>query len=218
MPGKNKDPNLSQEELNFIQKILRDTKSDLVLMPNKAEMDAPAQDPRILELLQMANELRLQADVGDYTLLFYPRVELIQDTNTRQFHLGYPTIVEKTGHSRSRRINLEPEEINIIETKGQLENPTIENISATGIALVTEHSNIELVPGKTLLTLKVRFSNEKWHDCDCSVVWAHKHNKKIKLALRFHKLSQDMYDQLRSYVYHHSPEIQEAYDGEFRTL
>lgn len=218
MAGKDKEPDLSQDELDFIQQVFKDSSTDLLFMPNKAEIDAPAQDPRILELLQMANELRLQADVGDYTLFFYPTVKLMPDTNTRQFHLGYPTIVEKKGHSRSRRIYLEREEINVIETHGQLQNPIIENISSTGIALVTEHTNIKLVPGVTSLTLKVRFSDDEWHNCECSVVWAHKVDGKVKLALRFNKLSAEMYEQVKSYIYHNTPDIQEVYDGEYQKL
>lgn len=218
MAGKNKEPDLNQEELDFIQQVFKDSKTDLVFMPHKAELDAPAQDPRILELLHMAEELRLQADVGNYTLFFYPTIKLMPDTNTRHFHLGYPTIVEKEGHSRSRRIHLEHEEINVIEAAGQLQNPVIENISSTGIALVTEQTNIELIPGVTQLTLKVMFSDEEWHNCECSVVWAHKMDDKIKLALRFNKLSAEMYEQVKSYIYHNTPDIQAVYDGEYRKL
>jgi hypothetical protein len=214
MPGNRQNSKLSQEELDFIKQVLEETQSDLTAMPGRAELDAPAQDPRMLELLQLADDLRLQAEVGDYILIFSPAIEYYPDTNTRQFQLGYPTIVEKTGHARSRRISLSSRDIKIKDKSGQLKKLVIDNISATGIALTVETSKQELKPGKTALTLNIKFPDDDWHECECCVVWVETHNDKTKLALRFNKLDHQLYNQLNSYVYHHSPDIKSVYNGD----
>jgi hypothetical protein len=214
MSGNRQNSRLSQEELDFIKQVLKETQSDLAAAPGRAELDAPAQDPRMLELLQLADELRLQAEVGDYILIFSPTIQHYPDTNTRQFQLGYPTIVEKTGHSRSRRITLSSKDIKLVDKSCSLKNLVIENISATGLALTAHIDKPELIPGKTALTLSIKFPDEDWHECECCVVWFNKQNGNTRLALRFNKLDQQMYEQLNSYVYHNSPDIQSTYDDD----
>ena len=216
MSGNRQNSRLSQEELDFIKQVLKETQPDLATTSGRAELDAPAQDPRMLELLQLADELRLHAEVGDYILIFSPTIQHYPDANTRQFQLGYPTIVEKTGHSRSRRITLSSKEIKLVDKSGRLKNLAIENISATGIAVLTDIAESELEPGKTALTLNIKFPDEDWYECECCVVWLEKQDDKTRLALRFNKLDQQMYEQLNSYVYHNSPDIQSAHDDNDR--
>ena len=198
---------LSQEELEFIHQLFTETTFDFELLPLNAREEVFDHEPRLLELLQLANDLRLEARFGNYTLQFSPSIETRPQDGRRHLHLGYPLIIEHNGQERSLRVGTNSEDILIVDESGQLEKAEVSDISATGIALTAESVNRDVVPGKSRLRFRVRFPDKRWFSCEGSVVRMERTDNRPMLALRFTRLSRQMQEELTSYLYHHTPNI-----------
>lgn len=205
----NKSPvEISKEELEFIRQLCHSAEEELQELADSAIVDVPDKASNLLNILLLADNIRLQADVGNFTLTFEPKAEYSPESDTRQLHLGYPSIVEKHDHFRSHRINRTNGDIRLSETSGRLKNIHVENVSETGMELASDTPISDIIPGKTVLSLKLRFPDDRWIPCKAAVVRIDHRKNKPTLALRFIKAPKRMHDLLRAYIYHHSPELE----------
>lgn len=205
----NKSPvEISKEELDFIRQLCHSAEEELQELADSAIVDAPDKAVSLLNILLLADNIRLQADVGDFTLTFEPKAEYSSEANTRQLHLGYPSIVEKNDHFRSHRIHKTNGDIRLSETSGRLKNIHLQNVSETGMELASDTPVTDIIPGRTVLSLRLRFPDNSTVSCKASVVRINRRKKKPTLALRFIRAPKKMHDLLRAYIYHHSPELE----------
>ncbi len=201
---------LSQEELDFIRQLCDSAEEELHVLAESATLDAPANASNLLNLLLLSDKIRLQAEVGDFTLIFEPKAEYSPEGHMRQLHLGYPSIVENTDHHRSHRIRQTNGDIRLSESSGKLKNLRVENVSETGIELVSDTPVADIIPGKTVLSFKLRFPNKRWVPCTGTVVRVNRRKKHPTLALRFTKAPPRLHELLRAYVFHNSPELEQG--------
>lgn len=205
---------LSAEELEFIRQLCVSTEEVLHTLAETATIDAPDMALNLLNLLLLADNIRLQAEVGNFTLIFEPKAESSPEAEQRQLHLGYPSIIEKSDNLRSHRISHRLDKINgdirLSETSGRLKNIHLKNISETGMEVVCDTPGSGIVPGKTVLSFKIRFPDDRGLSCQGTVVRVNRRKKKPTLAFRFTRASRRMHDLLKAYIYHHSPEFAQA--------
>lgn len=199
---------VSDEELDFISNLLHCTIDEFHEIVNNATIDGPEKATNLLNILLLADNIHLQADIGDFTLTFEPHAEHSPEENRRLLHLGYPSIIEKNGHSRSHRVNEINGDIRLVETSKELNNIHIENVSETGVELSCDALISELTPGKTILPLEIKFPGNSLIRCKATVVRINHQNEHPRLALRFINIPKEMHELLRSYIYHHSPELE----------
>jgi hypothetical protein len=205
---------ISQDELDYIRQLFPRAAKELEELAGSATLDVPESASNLLNTLLLADNLRLQADVGDYTLIFEPRTEYSPEDGTRRFHLGYPSIVEKNDHLRSHRVHKISKDIRLSENGRMLPRIHVDNISETGMSLISEAPIPNLVPGKTVLSLQLQFPHERWVPCKATVVRTSRRDRRPRLALRFIRTPRRTHELLREYIYHHSPDLVPRTAGE----
>lgn len=198
---------LSREELDFIRQLCQSAEEELQTLAEGATIDVPDNASNLLSLLLLSDKIRLQAEVGNYTLVFEPKAGFSDDGQMRQLHLGYPSILENNDHHRSYRIDKTNGDIRLSDTSGKLKNLRVENVSETGLELASDTPTADIVPGETVLSLKLGFPDNRWVPCKGTVVRVNPRKKNPTLALRFLNASPRMQDLLRAYIYTHSPEL-----------
>jgi hypothetical protein len=196
---------ITREELAFIRRLCRRDEEGDEAQPGTAVVESPDSAAGLLQLLSMADKLRVEADVGRFTLIFEPHADTSPQDGKRHFHLGYPSIVEKNGHLRSYRITRTGGDIQLRENGNQLRNVRIEDISETGIGLISENVPPRLQAGRSVLSLQLAFPHEQRAPCKARVVRVRRHGGKTRLALHLISAPRRTHELLRAYVYHHSP-------------
>lgn len=207
MKRDNSSAHIKQEELDFIRELFPHVAREIDDLEKVVTVSLPEGATDLLYILGHSTNLRLQANVGKYTLVFEPRIDANDNHSVNNFYLDYPSIIETNGHTRNHRVGDNTGDIHIQENGKTLPQTKIENISETGINLVSESPIPDLVPGKTLLSLKLQFPHEHWVTCKARVVRATRRGRHPKFALHFIRTPERAHQLLREYVYHHTPDV-----------
>jgi hypothetical protein len=163
----------------------------------------PGKAAALLELLLDNGQLRLQAGMGDY-LLEFPPDSATAGPAGHHLQLDYPAIIETTPGLRMHRILRPHDELQLVEDGNKLESARIRNISESGLGLICDNPVFALTPGKSVLTLRLRFPRERWAPCKARVVRLRRRPRQAILGLQFINPPSRTLRLLRAYVFQHT--------------
>ncbi|MFL0796165.1 MAG: PilZ domain-containing protein [Cellvibrionaceae bacterium] len=128
---------LTAEELQLLGEVCKDSGSHL---PAESVGDYPIakgvkKDP-ISHLLMMSEHLTMEARLGRYQLIFSPFLYEDPISHETRIEMGYPMVYDTEGVSRSKRIQPEGNEVQVIDSKvSVISQAKIRDISTSGLSL-----------------------------------------------------------------------------------
>lgn len=192
---------IEREEIDFINSLFDEAMPELDRLAAGLQLDAANSVIPLEQLLEAADTVHIDMQVGRYVLHFQPRIETERNQQHHYLALGYPHIVELAGTARSGRVEVGDGTLQASDTSGKLHNVAIENISATGMALTADYSGQKVAPETTLLRMRLRFPDKSSSIVQCVVVNGRRSNGKLALGVKFVRVSRKMKERLDAYLY-----------------
>ncbi len=129
---------LTAEELQLLGEVCKDTGNQLPVESvgdYSVSKNTEKKDP-ISHLLMMSEHLTMEARLGRYQLLFSPFLYEDPLTGEHRIEMGYPLVYDTEGVSRSKRIQPEGDEVQVIDSKvSVISKARIRDISTSGLSL-----------------------------------------------------------------------------------
>lgn len=197
---------VSENERDFIRQVFSDKKSQLPSARQASEFSAS---------LKSASRLQLTAELGEYTLIFSPQMDLNEESHTQQLKLGCPQVLENSGTKRPKRVQPAQERIQVQDETGCLRGISVENISTSGIALLVANQPSELRVEQTIESLRIKLTKLEAFSARARIIRVDPlpDSDKAFVALEFIALSPLAEELLMLYIFDHSPVLKKSLEN-----